>query len=379
MKVAIISNGHGEDAIAVNLVKQLQFLDKTSEVLPCPLVGNGHHYVENGFQPFLKNPQFPSGGFIRSFKILLQDIFSGLITHIFKQVFRLKQLCVDVDFVICCGDIFCLVMARLSHKTVYFLPTAKSETFMAHSLVEKFIVSKFAKFSFPRDELTTLVFKKDNLAATFFGNPMMDNLITTKQVVFPAESEKVVGLLPGSRHEAIKNLLFILDVCLALKSNHSLHFVCALSKNLSITDFEFSEDWELTSHDKDFLLIHKNQTVNVLFTYEFLSIINQSDVIIGLAGTANEQACFLNKPVVCFEGFGPQSSLQRFREQRQLLGPLLHLSEIREISKITQLVESCLNKSNKFSKTLKNQQSAKKIIKFMLDDFQSKDGARGGT
>ena len=379
MKVAIVSNGHGEDAIAINLVKQLQSLPISIEILACPLVGNGHHYVENGLQPVLNNPQFPSGGFIRSFKILLQDIFAGLITHTVKQVFRLKKVCADADFVICCGDVFCLVMGSFTHKAIYFLPTAKSETFMAHSGVEKFIVSRFSKFSFPRDEQTTLVFEKDKLAATFFGNPMMDNLITSKKIVFPAESEKVVGLLPGSRLEAIENLMFILDVCLALKSNHSLHFVCALSKNLSITDFEFSEDWELISHDKDFLLIHKKQNVKVLFTYEFLSIINQSDVIIGLAGTANEQACFLNKPVVCFEGFGPQSSLQRFREQGQLLGSLLHLCETRKISDIVKLVESCLKNCSETLSVFKNQEAAKDIIQFMMNDFQSKDGARGGT
>ncbi len=379
MKVVIISNGHGEDAIAVNLVKQLQSLELNVEILACPLVGNGHHYIEHGLKPALKNPQFPSGGFIRSFKILFQDIFAGLITHTLSQVFRLKKVCSDADFVICCGDVFCLVMGSFSHKTIYFLPTAKSETFMQHSVVEKFIVSKFARFSFPRDEQTTSAFKQDGLTAIFFGNPMMDNLISSKKIVFPTEPEKVVGLLPGSRNEAIQNLKFILTVCLNLKDKLNRHFVCALSKNLTISDFEFSADWAVESHEQGSLLTHKHLGVRVLFTYEFLAIINQADVIIGLAGTANEQACFLNKPVVCFEGFGSQSSLQRFKEQQKLLGPLIHLCEKRSVSNVAQLVDSCLENSVKTSNEFANQQASKQIVDSMICDFQSKDGARGGT
>ena len=320
MKIAILSNGYGEDAIAANLAIQLKKQYPSATILVCPLVGNGHHYDIKGFVPMLQNPSFPSGGFIRTLSDLLKDIFSGLISHIIRQVFILKKICLDVDFAICCGDVFCLVMGRFATKSIYFLPTAKSDTFMSHSWIEKRIISKCSLLSFPRDNITTKAFDQDLLPAKFLGNPMMDNLITNTQIVSAKSDQTIIGILPGSRQEAVKNLQFILEVCKRLAEKENCIFLCAVSKNFSFSDLELSLQWSQQSHPYGCLATDHKSGISVLFTYEFLAVINQSSLVIGLAGTANEQACFLNVPVVCFEGAGPQSSLKRFKEQQSFLG-----------------------------------------------------------
>lgn len=367
MKIVFISNGHGEDAIAANLALQLIKLFPSYSVVGCPLVGNGHHYSAHNISVGLKNPQFPSGGFIRSLSVLLKDIKAGLLRHVYSQIKDLKQICDQADIVVCCGDVFCLVMGRLAHKNLYFLPTAKSETFMSHSFIEKLLIFRWSMLSFPRDELTTNVFKQDNLPAKYFGNPMMDNLVSSRRVILALPGQTVIGLLPGSRKEAIKNLEFMLQLCIQLAAKKSYMFLCAVSKNFSINELNLSTDWTISDHQFGTLATHKKNSTHVLFTYEFLAVINQSDLIIGLAGTANEQACFLNKPVVCFEGFGPQSSLQRFQEQRKLLGPLIKLSKSRDIAKITSLIETTLQVPIK-SKPVIQQNASKDIVLEIIKD-----------
>ena len=54
---------------------------------------------------------------------------------------------------------------------------------------------------------------------------------------------------------------------------------------------------------------------------------------------ANEQAAFLGKPVICFEGFGTQSTMQRFQEQQKLMGKNIILCKKREIPLIVDQVK----------------------------------------
>ena len=51
------------------------------------------------------------------------------------------------------------------------------------------------------------------------------------------------------------------------------------------------------------------------------------DGVVGLAGTANEQAAGLGKPVVTFPGRGPQFTAEFARMQKRLLGEAVALTE----------------------------------------------------
>ena len=52
----------------------------------------------------------------------------------------------------------------------------------------------------------------------------------------------------------------------------------------------------------------------------FEDIIARAEVLIGLAGTANEQAVGMGKPVVSFAGTGPQTTVTRMTKQEMMLG-----------------------------------------------------------
>ena len=92
MSILIISNGHGEDTIAMNLIHAIQKTTPHTAIMACPLVGKGTAYSNNQIKTILKNPTFPSGGFIRSIKDLIIDIKAGLISHIRTQIKTIKAI-----------------------------------------------------------------------------------------------------------------------------------------------------------------------------------------------------------------------------------------------------------------------------------------------
>jgi uncharacterized protein (TIGR03492 family) len=327
MKILVISNGYGEDQIACNLIKSYKHLstvDISFDVLP--LVGDGIEYRKLGLIPISTNKKMPSGGFIRSISSLIKDIRAGLLTEIFKQLKTVKTASNNSDITICIGDIFCLMVGSYKNKSPkVFLPTAKSDLFMKHSIIEIWLMKKLTNLIFPRDEITTKSLVSSGLKAKFFGNPMMDGINASENKFNFKITDKVIGLLPGSRNEAYKNLNYILRLIPEIKiENTNICYLFAKAASLSIETIAGSilnSDWKLNNKKNIIENIKTKQTV--LITEDFNSVINSCHLFIGLSGTANEQAIYSGKKVICFEGFGPQSTSQRFREQKKLMGDRL--------------------------------------------------------
>ena len=74
--------------------------------------------------------------------------------------------------------------------------------------------------------------------------------------------------------------------------------------------------------------------------------------------------------MICFEGFGPQSSLTRFKEQAQLLGSNIILCENRDIHVIYNQINSTIAKKSYSSKPQKNQNASLKIVKYIMESHQ---------
>jgi uncharacterized protein (TIGR03492 family) len=344
MYITLISNGHGEDLIAKQLILAIKESTPSAHFDIFPLVGLGHSFTDIGLKIALKNPAFPSGGFIRHLKDLLIDIRQGLVSHIFRQRKAIKKSIKKSDAVIAVGDIFCLFQSRNNKQVpTTFLPTAKSDTFMPHSFLEKMMMRRHCTYIFPRDEVTHAGLQKASLPSTFCGNVMMDDL----QINIPGdeglEGTCILGILPGSRDEAFENLAHIVKIINYVKTQADIYV--ALSPAL----------------DPD-----KAQAIlagtNIKATRHFKALINQADLIIGLAGTANEQAAYMDVPVICFPGFGPQSTTQRFKEQALLMQKNIHFYPTQSPKELANIVDERL--SQKREKHVPDKSNAaKKIIK----------------
>ena len=114
-RILIVSNGHGEDMIGGRLAKAFQDHQPSAKITVFPLVGDGSHYknIENIRITNIKK-DLPSGGFLRSITAIYQDLGSGLISHINKQVKLIKEERQTHDLVIM-GDIFALLQDQENH------------------------------------------------------------------------------------------------------------------------------------------------------------------------------------------------------------------------------------------------------------------------
>ncbi len=338
-RVLIVSNGHGEDHIACRLIAEMQ----DWEILVLPLAGMGAAYAALGYTPLMTHPPMPSGGFIRSFRMLCKDVSAGLIGALRQARKLAKQHAENVDLVIAVGDVFCLGMAGWGHKTpVYFLPTAKSDAFMPHSAIERRLIRALAKRSYTRDALTAAGLSKYGLDAVFLGNPMMDGLWQTQSPPAFGEDKPVLALVPGSRDEAYLNLVYMLNIAQHAQLEYGCHVVWAKSPELSLTKFISHYPKNTWSFGPTGNWLRDTHGTLVHIVPHFPDVLAVADVVLGLSGTANEQAMYVGKPVYAFEGFGPQSTLKRFEEQKALMGGVLHILTPRDPEVILAAVGQAL-------------------------------------
>lgn len=324
MNILIISNGFGEDQIATNIIKALQKENCNNSFLAIPLVGPGDAYKKIGINPLIKNKTLPSGGFIRSIPTLIKEISYGLPTQILKQVDLLKKLKNNFSIGICIGDVYCLSLAGFNTKRkFFFLPTAKSDTFMPHNWLEYKLIKHYSIAVFPRDQITSNSFLKRNFKTYYFGNPMMDSLIPTQNIIFNTNEKPIIGILPGSRNEAYENLLKILVIIEKMwGQNKNFLFYLAKAPSLEIhllKKYLLNSKWS-TNKELNCIYLKHDKSCHINISEDFLKTIYNSNLIIGLSGTANEQAAYIKKTVICFPGTGPQSTKKRFLEQQKLMG-----------------------------------------------------------
>ncbi|MFH1429378.1 MAG: lipid-A-disaccharide synthase-related protein [Candidatus Margulisiibacteriota bacterium] len=318
--VLFISNGHGEDLIAATIIKELRDIqhrqqktvDETattaSTISALPLVGKGNAYSEINIPMLVPGKEMPSGGFVMTNKDLFKDIKAGWLKLTWKQLTALWKIRKNVNLVVSIGDTYPLLLSLIIKRAQkIFLSTAKSSYVGNHNHTELWAMRGFIQKVYARDQLTSDYLSNNGINSEYAGNVMMDNLTFTDEDFGIEPNDLVIGILPGSRQEAYANLEMINKACNAIRNRpvkEKTVFLIAIAptidKNKVEHIMEYSED--------------------VIVSEKFGDVLNWSEVIIGLSGTANEQAVGLGKPVVAFPASGPQTSHYRFRLQRRLLG-----------------------------------------------------------
>jgi uncharacterized protein (TIGR03492 family) len=331
-KMLIISNGHGEDVIASKLINSL--LDKTKvnlEISVLPMVGKGMNFESLGVKILGPRNTLPSGGFARnSFKNLLADLKGGLLTNTFKKIQVLRKMKRKINLSIVVGDIYILLLTGLFTKgKIIFFPTAKSEYISGHYNIEKRIMKKYADLVLPRDKKT-----KDNLDdfginTEFYGNLMMDCFEINDLNFELREDSHKIGILPGSREEAYDNMLDFIKVIEELEkiNKDRYDFMTAVAGNFSLDKLKkkLSDiEWIIKEKDNKYgklQIISPSKLSKITIIYNgFGDVLNQAKLFMGMAGTANEQAVGMGKPVITFPGTGAQFDFEFAADQKRLLG-----------------------------------------------------------
>jgi uncharacterized protein (TIGR03492 family) len=336
-KVLCISNGHGEDQVAVRILEHLRPYPITLSALP--IVGLGEAYKKLEVPIIGPTRVLPSGGFVyMDSKELLKDIQGGLGRLTVQQWKAIKTWKENGDFILAVGDIVAQLFAWASGLPYAFVATAKSDYYIGGKPTvfdpwDRWLMnSEKCRAAFIRDQITTDNLKEKNIERAYYlGNPMMDGLepkgFNFETIGIPQRSR--IGLiLPGSRPpEAYRNLQLLLDQLVQLEGQTppKLGYLCALAGDL--------EDQELAQLGWQFIptttggYLEKGSLIVRLVRGLFADALQRADFAIAMAGTATEQCVGKGKPVFSFAGEGPQFTYAFAEAQTRLLGPSVFLCQ----------------------------------------------------
>ncbi len=356
LQLLVLSNGHGEDIIAVRILQALQQQPNPPDIFALPLVGEGNAYQRLGIPLIGSVRTMPSGGFIyMDGRELLGDIRGGLLQLTWNQIQTVRswvnsqKKLGNQRAVLAVGDIVPLFFAALSGAKYAFVGTAKSEYYVRDEVGllprtsksaywenfsgsiyhpwERWLMSRRrCQAVFPRDSLTTKILKKWSIPAFDLGNPMMDGLEPSfpQQRFYSSDAQQqeiirplIITLLPGSRSpEAYANWEIIMVAVSALlasfrerdsimASSGQVVFLGAIAPGLDLNIFSQSlqiQGWQLHDHapiqlsDPHTLIFQQKKAYLLLTQDAYNDCLHWGDLAIAMAGTATEQFVGLGKP-----------------------------------------------------------------------------------
>ncbi len=340
-RVLFLSNGHGEDLNASLILKALRHLVPDVEVAALPVVGNGQAYRHLGVEIIGPTQELPSSGFsyINVARLLnprhwgkdmnplnlVRDLFAGLFALTWGQVRAVRRFAPSCDLLFATGDVVPILFARITGRPFMVFLVSTSSYYEGRAKLPWLAVwgmrSRQCQAVFTRDAYTARDLQQRGMAkAQFCGYPIMDVLTPTGKPLNLSPDQPMVALLPGSRlPEATENLILLLKLCQYIGQRQPMQCVAALVPNLNESQLAVMADQQGWSHQPHQALTDGTTTV----TYHrnaFPDILAHCDVVVGMAGTAVEQAVGLGKPVVQIIGKGPQFTYPFADAQMRLLG-----------------------------------------------------------
>ena len=366
MRLLCLSNGHGEDIIAVRILHALRAYPQIQEVAVLPLVGEGHAYQSAAATLAGPTQAMPSGGFVyMDGRQLLKDVRGGLVQLTLRQMGAIKTWAKagqsqgrHQSLVLAVGDIVPLALAWRSGLPYAFVGTAKSEYYLRDEVGllprqsrweeweawsgsvylpwERWLMRRSrCRAVFPRDRLTTEILSQKRIPAWNLGNPMMDGLEPRSQPNLdqhPWGNCLRVLLLPGSRPpEAYGNWQQLLQGCDSVLSSFSgrkVAFLGAISPGLELeplVQMLTRYGWRSMEDQSQSLVpgslnFRRGNCGLQLSQTAYADYLHLGDLALAMAGTATEQFAGLGKPVLSVAGDGPQFTAAFAEAQTRLLG-----------------------------------------------------------
>lgn len=339
-RVLFLSNGHGEDLNASLVLKALRHVDPEIEVAAMPIVGKGNAYEKLGVKIVGPTQQLPSGGFnyINFGRFLnpvnwwrdtnpvslLKDLLSGLIGLTWGQFQAVQRYSPTCDLLFACGDIVPILFARLTGRPFVVFLVSSSSYYEGKVklpwLAQWGLKSPTCLSILTRDRYTAQdLLDRGFVRTQFLGYPIMDVLTPTGKPLVAAPLP-MIALLPGSRlPEAQTNLALMLELCEAIARLRPAQFHIALVSHFTqahLYELAAAQGWDPTVDgqlSKGAVRVHYHHDT-------FADILHQCDLVLGMAGTAVEQAVGLGKPIVQIPGPGPQFTYLFAEAQMRLLG-----------------------------------------------------------
>ena len=388
LRLLIISNGHGEDVVGARLAEGLARTLPWLEIEAFPLVGLGSAYQEAGVAVSGPRKALPAAGLtLHHYKLFTADIAAGLLPLTFAQLRHLRRARPAAVLVV--GDAYAQALAELvaaprrvlqplvSIKQSYDLTGQRLTSTLWHRAFmerirapERWLMSRADKV-YTRDSETAAWLRSRGIEqAVALGNPVMDGLDAAPLSILEsaAEGTIVVAMLPGSRGYATRSLRLMARALMRLASSPHKGGAAVKVRGLvawAPTELPAAEDGWLSVEEpatlataegaggagiagvagvagvaavwrpaptkpNDGTVGERNLVapdVEILFVRQQLAaVLASSEVVLGTAGTANEQAAGRGLPVISF-AVEPEYGSAFLANQERLLGGAMRVVE----------------------------------------------------
>lgn len=329
--ILFLSNGHGEDTHNCQIIKAFTKISPDINISAMPIVGVGNNYKNLNIPIIGPTANMPSGGFLYLNPLLLfKDLGQGLISLTWQKLQTIWKFAENCDLIMATGDIVVAAIAY-STKLPYVVFLSADSSYYEGRINLGLILPKLLNNSrclkvFARDALTAKDLKLQGIGKTeFVGTPVMDNLTSTGKNLHLQPELFTIAILPGSRlPEAARNLCLLLKLVREVAKVMGVNVCQFRAATVPILMFELeaiaiSEGWQYQGNKLTFLT--QEYAIEVI-CYEdaFADILQYSNLVIGMAGTAIEQAVGLGKPVITIPGEGPSFTYGFAEAQTRLLG-----------------------------------------------------------
>ena len=330
-RVLFISNGHGEDNHSAFIIRRLQEIAPDIDIAAIPIVGLGHAYRRLNIPILSPTQELPSGGFTYGDRwLLVKDIQAGLLGLTLGQIRAIRKFGPQFDLVHATGDAVGQIAAYLTGRPFISFISCLSALYEGHLQTDfalRFVVrSRRCRALVTRDPYTAEDLTRQGFKNVHFGGiPSLDWLVPTGKDLQLRPHRPMVALLPGSRlPEAVRNFKLQMQfVQWAVRlMGKEVKFCAALVPALmaQIRTLAVEMGWQYDTGRLSCQL-ESGETAEILcYDDAFNDIVHHTDLVIGMAGLAVDQAVALGKPVIQIPGEGPQFRYSFAEAQNRLLG-----------------------------------------------------------
>jgi uncharacterized protein (TIGR03492 family) len=358
----VLSNGHGEDAIALRVIEALRRRRPQLQVAVLPLVGEGRVFAAAERAGALRRlgacQPLPSGGFSnQSLRGLGADLAAGLAALSWRQWRWVRRWGASGAPLLAVGDLLPLALAWGSGSRFAFLGTPKSDyTWRSppppgwgdSPLADAYhrckgsewdpwewalMSSRRCRLVAVRDRITARGLRRRGVAVLSPGNPMLDGF-GGEPLPPGLERRRRLLLLPGSRMpEALANgarLLEALELWAGPEACSVLMACGGPAEPAPWAGLLRSRGWQAealgaTAAAAGAHAAWRLGSVSLLLGGgHFEAWAGWAEVGLATAGTATEQLAGLGVPALSLPGPGPQFRAGFARRQSRLLGGAVH-------------------------------------------------------
>ncbi len=350
-RLLVLSNGHGEDLIALRVLQCLHQRHPELEIAVLPLVGEGSAYAPleqaGALRRIGPRRSLPSGGFSnQSLRGLLADLWAGVLGLSWRQWRLVRRWGRSGDPVLAVGDLLPLLLAWASGAPYGFIGTPKSDYTWASgpgsagvaALYHRCKGSEWDPWEWGlmarrrcrlvalRDRFTARGLRRHGVAALAPGNPMMDGL-QADPLPAALEHQSRLLLLGGSRMpEALGNLRRLLGALEDWDPQAPLLLLAPCGSRPAPAEWEpllrglgFAPE-RIPDGTGAAAAWRRGPLQLLVGPGRFAAWAGWAELGLAAAGTATEQVVGLGIPALSLPGPGPQFKRGFAERQSRLLG-----------------------------------------------------------